>query len=726
MYILISISVPQKGTSTDYIRTHKLIRNMITIIAEKPSVAKEIASIVKANSKREGYFEGSGYTVTWAYGHLISLDAPENYGYTGKWSNTQLPMIPEVFKISPIISTDKKFAKTMNVQLETISKLFRSSDKIIVATDAGREGELIFRYIYEYLNNKKKLNTPFVRLWISSLTDKAIREGLKNLKPGSEYDNLYQAGKARSEADWLIGMNGTRAVTINVADHTVWTVGRVQTPTLCMICKRYLENKNFTSVPFWTIKVEFLKGGLPFVALNITKFQKKEDADNIKNRLELARKGRVVKVEKKPAYTNPPLLYDLTSIQKDANSKLGLSADTTLKICQSLYEKKLITYPRTGSRYIPDDVYQTLPNLIRNLEKNHRFSEYAQKMTEIKLGKISVNANKVTDHHALLPTELIPKEKDMTELELKIYNMIAARMLESVSPREEKFVTTDIIIPEGMNSFPLIVKGSIIVEPGWKKVLDDRNKNEEDENDKLPQLTNDEWLDIQKVVVHEKYTKAPPLLTENSLLGLMETAGKELENEEEREVMKNIGIGTPATRAETIEKIIRTKYVIREKKNLIPTEKGLNLYQTIKDMLIANVEMTGKWENALGKIERGELDVSVFNNEIRNYTIKCTEELLNIKIEKTRDQRENKFGELSCPKCGKPFIVNDKICKCSDKDNCGYYFWRVICQRKLTEKDIKEIMQYGCTRQKVKLKKKDGKLFEARLILSKEGKFSFK
>lgn len=233
-------------------------------------------------------------------------------------------------------------------------------------------------------------------------------------------------------------------------------------------------------------------------------------------------------------------------------------------------------------------------------------------------------------------------------------------------------------------------------------------------------------MDIQQVVVLEKYTKAPPLLTENSLLGLMETAGKELENEEEREVMKNIGIGTPATRAETIEKIIRTKYVIREKKNLIPTEKGLNLYQTIKDMLIANVEMTGKWENALGKIERGELDVSVFNNEIRNYTIKCTEELLNIKIEKTRDQRENKFGELSCPKCGKPFIVNDKICKCSDKDNCGYYFWRVICQRKLTEKDIKEIMQYGCTRQKVKLKKKDGKLFEARLILSKEGKFSFK
>ena len=233
-------------------------------------------------------------------------------------------------------------------------------------------------------------------------------------------------------------------------------------------------------------------------------------------------------------------------------------------------------------------------------------------------------------------------------------------------------------------------------------------------------------LDIQKVVVMDKHTKAPPLLTENSLLALMETTGKELDDDEEREAMKNIGIGTPATRAETIEKIIRTKYVIREKKNLVPTEKGLNLYQTVKDMLIANVEMTGKWENALGKVEQGKVDVGVFNQEIRNYTVKCTDELLNAKIEKTREQKADKLSQLVCPKCGQPFIVNDKICKCSDKDNCGYFFWRVVCQRKLTEKDIKEIMQYGCTRSKVKLKKKDGKLFEARLVLGDDGKFTFK
>ena len=699
---------------------------MITIIAEKPSVAKEIATIVKATNKKDGYLEGNGYTVTWAYGHLITLDEPEKYGYTGMWNQSQLPMLPEHFTTGPIISQDKNFAQTMAKQLETIAKLFKNAEKIIVATDAGREGELIFRYIYNYLSSLKRFNTPFERLWISSLTDKAIREGLANLRPGSDYENLYKAGKARSEADWLIGMNGTRAVTINVADRTVWSVGRVQTPTLCMICKRYLENMNFKSEPFWTIKIQFVKSVISFIAGNPTKFMKQEDVNKIARELEKEGKGRVVKIEKRATYSNPPLLYDLTTIQKDANSKLGLSAETTLKVCQSLYEKKLVTYPRTGSRYIPDDVYQTLPKLIHNAEKYTRFSEYAKKLFGTKLGKISVDAAKVTDHHALLPTDNIPKSDAMSELERKIYEMIVARLLESVSPLEEKFVTTVTIIPDGLEDFPLTVKGSIIVSPGWKAVLGEKTKFDDEDNQKLPELDKDEWLDIQKVKILDKHTKAPPLLTENSLLALMETAGKELDNEEEREAMKNIGIGTPATRAETIEKIIRTKYILREKKNLIPTEKGLNLYATVKDMLIANVEMTGKWENALTKVEQGKMDVETFNKEIRNYTIKCTEELLYSKIEKTREQRANNLSELVCPKCGKLFIVTDKICKCSDKENCGYFFWRVVCQRRLTEKDIKEIMQYGCTRQKVKLKKKDGKMFEARLVLEDNGNFKFK
>lgn len=699
---------------------------MISIIAEKPSVAREIASIVKATNRKEGYLEGNGYTVTWAYGHLVGPDAPEKYGWTGGWDKRQLPMIPEQFSVSPIETADKDFAKTQAKQLKTIAELFKKSERIIVATDAGREGELIFRYIYSHLSEKYKFHTPFDRLWISSLTDKSIREGLVNLKDGHEYDHLYEAGKARSEADWLIGMNGTRAVTINVNDRTVWSVGRVQTPTLCMICKRYLENRNFKSEPYWMIKSEFIKNGISFFGTNSTKFQNKQEAEKLMQLLSMAKEGRVVKIEKKPSYSNPPLLYDLTSIQKDANTRYGYSAETTLKLCQSLYEKKLITYPRTGSRYIPDDVFQTLPSLIHNAESYPKFADYARSLKGKQLGKISVNASKVTDHHALLPTENKPKDGSMTESERKIYEMILSRMLETVSPREERFVTSAVVHVVGGEHFPFNVKGSIVVSQGWKAVLNEKQKTGEDENEKLPEFNKDEMLNLQKIVLLEKHTKAPPLLTENSLLALMETAGKELDNEEEREALKNIGIGTPATRAETIEKLIRTKYIVREKKNLLPTEKGLNLYQTVKDMLIANVEMTGKWENALNKIEQGKIDVNVFNTEIRNYTIKCTEELLNASIQKTREQMADKLTNLVCPKCGEPFIVNDKICRCSNKDNCGYFFWRVVCQRKLTEKDIKEIMQYGGTRSRIKLKKKDGKFFEARLILGNDGNFTFK
>lgn len=699
---------------------------MITIIAEKPSVAREIATIVKATTRKDGYIEGNGYTVTWAYGHLVGPDAPEKYGWTGVWDKRQLPMIPDKFTVSPLETSDKDFAKTMTKQLKVIAELFKKAEKIIVATDAGREGELIFRYIYTYLSEKHKFQTPFVRLWISSLTDKAIREGMANLKDGYEYDHLYKAGKARSEADWLIGMNSTRAVTINVGDRSVWSVGRVQTPTLCMICKRYIENKNFKSEPYWMIKTEFNKDGISFFGNNSTKFQKKEDAEAMLESLSSASQGKVVKVEKKPSYANPPLLYDLSSIQKDANSRYGFSAEMTLKLCQSLYEKKLTTYPRTGSRYIPDDIYQTLPMLIQNAESYPRFADYAKSLRGKQLGRISVNASKVTDHHALLPTENKPKEGSMTDAEKKIYEMILSRMLETVSPREEKFVTTAIIHIVGGECFPFVVKGSIVVSSGWKAVLNEKQKNGEDENERLPELDTDEMIDVQKVLMLEKHTKAPPLLTENSLLALMETAGKELDDDEEREAMKNIGIGTPATRAETIEKLIRIKYIIREKKNLIPTEKGLNLYTTVKDMLIANVEMTGKWENALNKVEQGRIEVSIFNEEIRNYTVKCTEEFLNVSIQKTREQQANSLTSLVCPKCGEPFVVNEKVCRCTDKDKCVYFFWRVVCQRKLTEKDIKEILKYGGTRNKVKLKNKEGKMFEAWLILEENGKFKLK
>lgn len=701
---------------------------MITIIAEKPSVAQSIAAVVGARKKENGYLSGNGYCVTWAFGHLIELAPPQTYGFEGGWDKSTLPIIPEEFKIRPIELKDKKSNALYVSQLKTIATLFKKADKIVVATDAGREGELIFRYVYSFLNQKDGIHTPFVRLWISSLTDKAIKEGMQQLRPGSDYDNMYAAGKARSEADWLIGINGTRATTINVNDRTVWSVGRVQTPTLSMVCKRYLENKNFKSEPYYMLKVQCSKAGIPFWGFNATKFKDRKEAEEKLQEIERKPSMVVTKLEKKTGYTSPPLLYDLTTLQKEANSRYALSADMTLKLCQSLYEKKLTTYPRTGSRYIPEDVYATLPTLIKNAEQYSRFSDYAKSLAGKQLGKISVNAAKVTDHHALLPTENIPADGQMTDAERKIYEMIVARMLETVSPKEEKDITIAVLEAESMRDFPFVVRGSVIRVPGWKGVLNEKAACTEEENEKLPPLEEQETLSAECVAIMDKHTKAPALLTENTLLALMETAGKELNNEEEREALKNIGIGTPATRAETIEKLIRTKYMTREKKNLIPTEKGLALYHTVKNMQIANVEMTGKWENALNKIEQGKIEVAKFNEEIRNYTKKCTNELLSSNIDSSRVTvpAASQRIELQCPKCGARFIVTDKVCACTDKEKCGFFFWRVVCQRRLTEKDIKEILANGETAGKVKLKKKDGKTFEAKLVLGAEGKFELK
>lgn len=696
---------------------------MITIIAEKPSVAGEIAKIVQARTRKDGYHEGNGYAVTWAYGHLIGLADASAYGVEGSWSKSQLPIMPDTFVTAPIEMKKKESNTLYRKQLKVISTLFRQSSKIIVATDAGREGELIFRYIYEYLSRKDKFSTPFERLWISSLTDKAIRDGLANLKPGSEYDNLSDAAKARSEADWLIGINATRATTLNAADRSVWSVGRVQTPTLCMICKRFIENRDFKSTPYYMIKVKTAKTGLEFWAFNSRKFEQLEEVQQMMTRVNAAQTLHVTDVQKKPSFANPPLLFDLTTIQKEANSKFGLSADTTLKVCQSLYEKKLTTYPRTGSRYIPDDIYATLPQLIGNAEHYPRFADYALSMRGKPLGRISVNAAKVTDHHALLPTENIPKDGQMNDLERKIYELIVGRMLETVSPREEKDVTTVTMTADGQPDFPFVAKGSVIRVTGWKAVMKEVAKLEEDENAQLPPVNKGEDLPLQEVVLLEKRTKAPPILTDNSLLALMETAGKELEDEQQREAMKDIGLGTPATRAETIEKLIHTQYIVRERKQLLPTEKGLALYGMVKDKSIANVEMTGKWEHVLTLISEGKVQVDKFNEEIRKYTAVCTADLLDMKLDTSRLKTAPKRIEMVCPRCGAPFIIYDKVCKCSDKDKCGFFFWRVVCQRRLTEKDITEILQDGQTKGKVKLKKKDGKTFEARLVLDSDGNF---
>ena len=585
---------------------------MKTIIAEKPSVAKEIAHIVGADKREEGYMQGNGYFVTWAFGHLVQPAMPETYGMKG-FHAENLPVIPDPFILVPRqVKTENGYKADAGVlaQIKIIGKLFDSSERIIVATDAGREGELIFRYLYAYLGCQK----PFDRLWISSLTDTAIREGLLNLRDGKEYDNLYHAAKARSEADWLVGINGTQALTI-AAGRGTYSVGRVQTPTLGMVCERYWEHKRFESKPFWQVHfgvVDADSGNiLKFTSVN--RWTDKATATVIYNKVKDTGSAIITKVATKRKVEKAPLLYDLTTLQKEANSQHGFTAEHTLSIAQKLYEAKFITYPRTSSRYISDDVFATLPKLFKNLE-NH--SEYGEKVKLLPgsedYSKNSVNAAKVTDHHALLITEnaAIGLFKD----EKIVYDMILCRMIEAFSADCIKDITS--VTAQVDHEVEFGISGSIIRQTGWRALsLKEKNKRQDKDADATDNEVKDQvipnWQEGQHITfsgctITEGKTKPKPLHTESTLLAAMETAGKEIEDDTMRQAMKDSGIGTPATRAAIIETLLKREYMVRQQKKLVPTEKGLALHSVVKNMAIANVEMTGKWEAELAKIERGE------------------------------------------------------------------------------------------------------------------------
>lgn len=599
---------------------------MKIIITEKPSVARDLAKVFGATTKREGYIEGKGYSFTWAFGHLLQLAPPQEYGYLG-WKVKNLPMLPQKLRLSVRkIKTKEGMIEDASVrkQLNVIKMLFDHATEIIVATDAGREGELIFRYIYHYLQCKK----PFRRLWISSQTDEAIKNGFRNLKAGKEYDTLFYSAHCRSESDWLVGMNATQALSISAGNKTVLSLGRVQTPTLAMICARYLENKHFIPQNYFQVVISLSKGEEKFKAVSKKNFSSRNEAESILHAIESvgdghSHGGHVVKVEAKAKKEQPPLLHDLSSLQQEANRKKGYTADETLSILQRLYEEKLITYPRTGSQYIGDDVFATIPPLIEKQGKHSSFAKQAIYLTEHKLNKRSVNAKKVTDHHAILPTGEMPS--NLSTDKQAIYDMIIGRMLEAFHEVCIKDVTK--ITIESGSIF--IANGTVIRSAGWRSVYNEPEEGDQDQanNNSLPKVAEGEKLPIIEKGILEKQTKPKPFYTEATLLKAMETAGKEIEDEELRYAMKGSGLGTPATRASIIETLIKRQYVVRKKKNLIPTSTGLGVYEIVKDKLIAQAELTGQWEKRLEEIRSGA-SVKAFKEEIKQYTRTITQELL--------------------------------------------------------------------------------------------------
>ena len=677
------------------------------IIAEKPSVARDIARIVGATNKQDGYLEGNNYFVTWAMGHLIALAMPEAYGFSA-YKAEDLPIRPNPFQlIVRQVRKDKEYISDPAAlkQLKVIRSCFDKANRIIVATDAGREGELIFRYIYQHLGCRK----PFDRLWISSLTDKAIREGLSNLKPGSHYDNLYYSAKARSEADWLVGINASRA--LSIVRKGGYSLGRVQTPTLAMVCRRYIENRDFSSVPYWKISVLTEKEGVSLKAIGSADYESEATAQTALATLRSQSQLTVESVARKVGHTSPPLLYDLTALQKDANRRHGFSADKTLSIAQSLYEKKITTYPRTGSRYISEDVFEEVPALLHKIGIS----------LSNPLNRHSVDNAKITDHHAIIPTGETPS--GMSADETTIYQMVINRFIEAFSPdsEEERMLVR---FTDGNSTFAW--KACRQISLGWKNVQKGKEAEAEKKEDgdeqvlsSLPNLTEGENLPLVHAEITEHKTKPKPLYTEATLLSAMENAGKDVEDAESKKAMAECGIGTPATRANIIETLILRDYIRRDKKVIIPTEKGLAVYEIVKDKRIANAEMTGSWELTLAAIEAGQMPPEKFAQGINSYVGTICEELLSLA------PKQKSYSTYRCPKCSNESVgIYAKVAKCRHED-CDFHIFREVCGTLLTENYIRDLLTTGRTPILKGLTSKAGKKFNARLVLNEDYTTSF-
>lgn len=673
---------------------------MIVCIAEKPSVAKDIARILGATSSHDGYMEGNGYQVTWTFGHLCTLKEPDDYTPMWKrWSLSALPMIPQRFGIKLI--DDKGIIK----QFSVIEKLMQNADGIINCGDAGQEGELIQRWVMQ----KAQAKCPVKRLWISSMTDEAIREGFHTLKDQQEYQPLYLAGLSRAIGDWLLGMNATRLYTLKYGQNRqVLSIGRVQTPTLALIVNRQKEIDNFEPEPYWVLSTIYRD--TLFTATK-GKFTSKEEGEQ--SFAKIADKPfTVTDVQKKAGREAPPHLYDLTSLQVDCNKKFSMSAETTLNVIQSLYEKKLTTYPRVDTQYLSDDIYPKCPATLKGLRGYEAFTQPLIGKPLPKSKKV-FDTSKVTDHHAIIPTGV--PASNLTDLEQHVYDLVARRFISVFYP-DCKFSTTTVM--GKVDDVEFKVSGKQINDPGWRVLyakdaqpVDSDDKKNQDEERTLPAFTKGE-SGPHTPTLTEKWTTPPKYYTEATLLRAMETAGKFVDDEELRAALKENGIGRPSSRANIIETLFKRRYIKRERKNIVATPTGIELIDTIKEELLKSCELTGIWEKKLRDIEHKKYDAGQFINELkqqittivndvladnsnRHVTVLTDEDLkkksrkkatspkkkTETEVDKTGNNDEKTVQSLSaddsiigtpCPVCGKGHIVKGKTAYGCDR-------WREGC-----------------------------------------------
>lgn len=672
-------------------------------IAEKPSVGKELARILGAASRRDGYFEGNGYYVSWTFGHLCSLKAPDDYSDAWKrWALSSLPMIPARFQIKVIENEGVK------KQFETIKSLIEKSDEIINCGDAGIEGELIQRWVLSL----SQCTRPVKRLWISSLTDEAIKEGFKSLKPGSDFDLLYAAGNARAIGDWLLGMNASRLYTVKYANGKgVLSIGRVQTPTLALIVNRHHEILNFVPETYWELKTKYRD-----VIFNSAKrkFQSQEEAAKLLESIS-DKEFEILSSTKKKANEQPPPLFDLTSLQVECNKKLNFTADDTLKYIQKLYEHKLVTYPRVDTTYLPEDMYSKIPDTLSQMKPYENFTK-AIAGKPIRKNKKVFDNSKITDHHAIIPTGVVPGSGLMLQ-EKQVYDIIARRFIAAFYP---DCIVSNTTVMGSVDGNEFSATGKVILEEGWRALYPKKDNDTADEEDfEMPVFTKGEKGPHEPGLL-EKQTQPPKYYTEATLLRAMETAGKQVEDPELRDLMKENGIGRPSTRANIIETLFKRSYITRQKKNLIPTITGIELIKTINNELLKSVELTGLWEKKLRLIEKGEYDAHNFLNEMKQMvaglvaevirenhtTITIAEEKKPSKTElpkkeekKSNDVKVTSEKKLICPKCSKGLILKGKTAfGCNAfKEGCTFRINFEQSGKTLTDKQILTLIEKGKT-----------------------------
>ncbi|MDP4587259.1 MAG: DNA topoisomerase 3 [Flavobacteriales bacterium] len=666
---------------------------MKVCIAEKPSVAKEIAKVIGADQKKDGYFEGNGYQVTWTFGHFCTLLAPQDYKpHWKRWDLNSLPMLPDRFETKVMDDSGVKR------QFKVIEGLFKNASEVINCGDAGQEGELIQRWVIQKAGFKGEVK----RLWISSLTTEAIEEGFKDLRPEKEFDTLYYAGSSRAIGDWLLGINATRLFTLKYGvQKQVLSIGRVQTPTLAMLVDRHYEIENFKPEPYWELQTTYRD-----TVFNSTegRFTKKEDGEKLLEAMADA-ELEVVDVSKKEGKEYAPKLFDLTAVQVYCNNKFGFTAESTLKLVQTLYEKKLVSYPRVDTVFLPNDLYPKVPKILSGLSN---YGEFTAPILGKKIRKSTkvFNDKKVTDHHAIIPTG---EQGHMSTDEAKVYDIITRRFIAVFHP---DCTVSKTEVQAKVAEVPFVAKGKEIITPGWRVCFPkDENKASKTEDDNiLPTFVKGE-MGPHTPSFLEKTTKPPNYYTEASLLRAMETAGKQVDDDELRDLMKANGIGRPSTRANIIETLFKRKYTVRNKKQVLPTEMGIQLIDTIQNQLLKSAELTGLWEKQLKEIEDGEYSAKQF---IANMKKMVDDLVMEVRLEKNATrlgtaaqtavpsatkEKANKSSSMGCPKCKEGQVLKGKSSYgCSAwKAGCDFRLPFVFLDKKLSDKQVERLIEKGST-----------------------------